>query len=154
MAVDKSELRTELARVPSRHAAADSEGLGFVRSGEHNPTTDGDGLAAQRRIEQLLDRGIEGIQVCMEDGGCRFHPDRSPVTFRGGSGENIMRTYLGDYQVARGARLLATARRALVKRARVRFVCPTFQGNSDRTGALRDLECTWSIRSGPRITGR
>src|SRR6266581_9123395 len=101
MAVDKRELRTELARVPSRHAAADSEGLGFVRSGEHNPTTDGDGLAAQRRIEQLLDRGIEGIQVCMEDGGYRFHPDRSPVTFRGSSrSENVMRTRLADCQAA------------------------------------------------------
>jgi hypothetical protein len=24
----------------------------------------------------LLDRGIKGIQVRMEDGGCRFHPVR------------------------------------------------------------------------------
>jgi hypothetical protein len=39
--------------------------------------------AAQGRVEQLLDRGIEGIQVRMEDGGCRFHPDRSPAKFRG-----------------------------------------------------------------------
>jgi hypothetical protein len=70
MAADKGELRTELARLPSRHAAAHPEGLGFVRSGKHNPTPDGDGLAAQRRVEQLLDRSIEGIQVCMEDGGC------------------------------------------------------------------------------------
>src|SRR3984893_1551414 len=93
MAADKSELRTELARLPSRHAAADTESLGFVRSGKHNPTTDGDGSAAQRRVEQLLDRGIEGIQVCMEDGGYRFHPDRSPVTFRGVlECQNIMRT--------------------------------------------------------------
>ncbi len=51
MAVDKNELRTEFARLPSRHAAPDPEGLGFVRSGKHNPTTDGDGLAAQRRVE-------------------------------------------------------------------------------------------------------
>ena len=85
MAADKNELRTELARLPSRHAAADPEGLGFVRSGKHDPATDGDGLAAQRRVEQLLDRGIEGIQVRMEDGGCRCHPDRSPVIFRGSS---------------------------------------------------------------------
>ncbi len=45
MAVDKNELRTELARLPSRHAAADPEGFGFVRSGKHNPTPYGDGLA-------------------------------------------------------------------------------------------------------------
>jgi hypothetical protein len=46
MAADKSELRTELARLPSRHAAADPEGLGFVGSGKHNPTSNGDGFAA------------------------------------------------------------------------------------------------------------
>src|SRR6516164_100369 len=82
MAVDKNELRTEPARLPSRHAAADPEGLGFVRSGKHNPATDGDGLAAQRRVEQLLDGGIEGIQVCMEDAGYGFHPNRSLATIR------------------------------------------------------------------------
>jgi hypothetical protein len=76
MAVDKGELRAEFARLPSRHAAADPEGLGFVRRGQHNPAADGNGFAAQRRVEQLLDRGVKGIEVCMEDGGCRFHPDR------------------------------------------------------------------------------
>ena len=55
MPADKDELRTEFGRLPSRHAAADSEGLGFVRSGKHNPTTDGNRFAAQRWIEQLLD---------------------------------------------------------------------------------------------------
>src|SRR5271155_3844053 len=30
MAADKSELRTEFARLPPRHAAVDPEGLGFV----------------------------------------------------------------------------------------------------------------------------
>src|SRR6266852_8151594 len=85
MPADKGELRTEFARLPSRHAAADPERLGFVRSGKHNPTTDGNGFATQRRVKQLLYGGIEGIQVRMEDGGCRCHPDRSPVTFRRGS---------------------------------------------------------------------
>ncbi len=46
MPADKGELRTELARLPSRHAAADPEGLGFVRGGKHNSSTDGDGFAA------------------------------------------------------------------------------------------------------------
>src|SRR5262245_58127281 len=62
MASDKDELRTELARPASRHAAAYAEGPRFVGSGKHNPTTDGDRLAAQGWVEQLLDRGIEGIQ--------------------------------------------------------------------------------------------
>jgi hypothetical protein len=80
MAADKSELRTELARTPSRHPAVDPEGLGFVRSGKHNPATHGDRPATQRRIEQLLDRGIEGVQIRMKDGGYRFHfhPESSP----------------------------------------------------------------------------
>ena len=79
MAADKDQLRTELARPPSRHAAADPEGPGFVRSGKHDPPADGDRLAAQRWVEQLLDRGIESIQVRMEDGGCRFHHNQSPT---------------------------------------------------------------------------
>src|SRR5271168_1460356 len=117
MAVDKNELRTEPARLPSRHAAAHPEGLGFVRSGKHNPATDGNGLAAQRRVEELLDRGIEGIQVCMEDGSCRSHPDRSPVLFRGGSRpENIMRTGVGDCQATRSLSLRVSLLRAILFR--------------------------------------
>ena len=77
MPADKGELRTEFARLPSRHAAADPESLGFVRSGKHNSTTDGHGFAAQRRVKELLYRGIESIQVRMEDGGRPFAPDVS-----------------------------------------------------------------------------
>ena len=75
MAADEDELRAELARPPSRHAAADAEGLGLVGGGEHDAAADGDRLAAQRRVEQLLDRGVEGVEVGVEDGGGRFHPD-------------------------------------------------------------------------------
>ena len=71
---DEGQLWTELAGAPPRHAAADPEGLGFIGSGQHDSAPDGDGLAAQGRIQQLLDRGVEGIEVCVEDGGCRFHP--------------------------------------------------------------------------------
>jgi hypothetical protein len=74
MAADKDEIRTELARLPSWHAAADSEYPGFVRSRKHDTAADGDGLAAQGRIEQLLDRGIKSVKVRMKYGGCRFHP--------------------------------------------------------------------------------
>jgi len=78
MAADKSELRAELAGAPSEHAAADAKGPGFIRRGQHNPATHGDGLSAQGRVEQLLDRRIKGIEVSMEDGG--FHPNRSSLT--------------------------------------------------------------------------
>jgi hypothetical protein len=73
MAVDKNQRWTELARPPPRHAAADAEGPGFIRSGEYDTATYGNGLAAQRRVEQLLDRGVEGIEVGVEDGCRRCH---------------------------------------------------------------------------------
>src|SRR6202047_5481759 len=105
MPADKGELRTEFACLPSRHAAADPEGPGFVRSGKHDPTTDGNGSATQRRVKQLLYGGIEGIQVRMEDGGCRCHPDRSPVTFRADSRtENTVRTCTASVKPAGRAR--------------------------------------------------
>jgi hypothetical protein len=68
MAADKDQLRTQLARPPSRHAPADTEVLGFVRCGKHDPAADSDRLTAQRWVNQLLDRGIKGIKVRMEDG--------------------------------------------------------------------------------------
>jgi hypothetical protein len=72
MAANKNELRTELARSSAGHTPADPAGPGFVGSGENDSATDGDGAAAQGWIEQLLDRSIERIQVCMKDRGCRF----------------------------------------------------------------------------------
>jgi len=44
MTVDKSELRTEFARLPSRHATADPEGLGFIRSPSTTPPPTAMGL--------------------------------------------------------------------------------------------------------------
>src|SRR5262249_1152774 len=66
---------------PSGHPAADPEGLGFIRSGKHDPVTNGDRLATQRGVEQLLDRGVERVEVRMEDSSYRFHPVSSPRTF-------------------------------------------------------------------------
>src|ERR1700756_1745835 len=73
MATDEDQLRTEFARPPPGHPAADAESPGFVRSGKHNPTTNGDRLAAQGRVEQLLNGGVKRIEVRMQDGGCPFH---------------------------------------------------------------------------------
>jgi len=72
--------RAELAKVMLRGTALV---VRYPGTPGDDATADGDRFAAQGRVEQLLDRCIEGIEVCMEDGGCRFHPDRSPVTFRG-----------------------------------------------------------------------
>src|SRR5262249_24546850 len=92
MTDNEDELRAEFARTPSRHAAVDTESLGFVRSREHNPSTHGDGLRAQRGVEQLLDRGVEGVQDGIENSG--FHPDHS-------QNRNIKRTRsTGDCQAS------------------------------------------------------
>src|SRR5580704_2311458 len=72
MASNKNELRAELARPSAWHTPADPVGPGFVRRSEHDSAADSDGLAAQRWIEQLLDRSIERIQVRMQDGGSHF----------------------------------------------------------------------------------
>ena len=61
------QLRTQLARPPSRHAAAHPERFRLVGGGKHDAAADGDRLAAQRRVEQLLDRGVEGVEVGMQD---------------------------------------------------------------------------------------
>src|ERR1700730_2135478 len=81
MPADKDQLRTKLTSPPSRHTATNSKGLGFVRGCKHHPAADGDRFAAQGRVEQLLDRCIEGIKVGMEDGGCCLHPDRPPAKY-------------------------------------------------------------------------
>jgi hypothetical protein len=79
VATDKNQLRAKLARLPARHAAAYAESLGFVRSGKHNTAADRYRSPPQRRVKQLLDRGVEAVQISIEDGGCGCHPDRSPA---------------------------------------------------------------------------
>ena len=71
MPADEDQLGTQLARRPPRHAAAHAERLRLIRRREHDPAADRDRPAAQRRVQQLLDRGVERVEVRMEDGG--FH---------------------------------------------------------------------------------
>ena len=77
MPADEDQLRAEFPGAPARHAAMHAESLGLVGCGEHDPAADGDRLAAQRRIEQLLDRCIKGVEIGMQDGRRVFHADRS-----------------------------------------------------------------------------
>src|SRR5262245_13100799 len=74
MTADEDQLWTKLARSTPRHAAADSECFSLVRCGQHNSAANGNGFAAQRRIDQLFDRCIEGIEVGVKDSGCCVHP--------------------------------------------------------------------------------
>lgn len=72
ISADENQLRAELARLAPRHAAAHAERAGFVGGGEHDAAADRDRLAAQRRVEKLLDRGVESVEIGMQDGG--LHP--------------------------------------------------------------------------------
>src|ERR1700722_10906307 len=88
MPIDEDKLRTNLLRPPPRHAAANAESLRLVRCGEHNSTADRDGLAAERSVEHLLDRSVEGVEVSVKDGGDRCHPASTQDVAR-----NIKRTF-------------------------------------------------------------
>ena len=74
---DENEVGAKLARPPARHPAAHPECLRFIGGGENDAATDGDGLATQGWVEQLLDRRVKSIEVGMEDGGRRIHPGTS-----------------------------------------------------------------------------
>jgi hypothetical protein len=76
MAAHEGELRAEAAGAPSRHAALDAEGPGLIRSRQHDATANGDRPSAQGRVEQLLDRGVESIEVRMENRGGHRNPAR------------------------------------------------------------------------------
>ena len=71
MSADKHEVGTELPRAPSRHAASYAEGPRFVGGREHDAAADRNRLAAQARVKQLFDRRIKGVEVRVENGGCR-----------------------------------------------------------------------------------
>src|SRR5512142_3158583 len=60
---DENELRTELPRAASGHAAPDAEGPRFVRRRQHDSTTDRNRPAPEARVEQLLDRGIKRVEI-------------------------------------------------------------------------------------------
>src|ERR1700722_18380273 len=55
--------RAELARPPPRHAAPHTEGARLVRGREHHAATHRHRIAAQLRLQQLLDRGVERVQA-------------------------------------------------------------------------------------------
>jgi hypothetical protein len=50
-----------------------SQALSLVGGGEDDAASDRDRLAPQARIEQLLYRAVEGVEVGMEDVGLRRH---------------------------------------------------------------------------------
>ncbi len=78
VAADEDEPGAKFARLPAGHAAMHAEGFRLIGSGEHDAAAHRDRLAFETRIEQLLDRGIEGVEIGMEDGGGAFHSSSPP----------------------------------------------------------------------------
>ena len=95
MPADEDQLRAEFPGAPPRHAAVHAEGLRLIGRGEHDPAADGDRLAAQRRIEQLLDRRVERVEIGMQDGRRGFHADRSVQGCKGASDGSYRRNIKG-----------------------------------------------------------
>ena len=71
MAAGENQLGTQFARSPTGHPAMNAKRLRLVGCRQHHPAAHGDGLAAQRRVEQLLNRGVKRIEIGMKNGG--FH---------------------------------------------------------------------------------
>ena len=64
---NEEEITAELTSPPTRHARPDSEPPGLIGRRQHDATAHSDGTVSQRRIQQLLDRRVKGVQVRMKD---------------------------------------------------------------------------------------
>jgi hypothetical protein len=64
---NEEEIAAELTGPPTRHARPDSEAPGLIGRRQHDATAHSDRTVSQRRIQQLLDRRIKGVQVRMKD---------------------------------------------------------------------------------------
>ena len=69
VATDEKEVAAELTGTPTWHTTTDAVAPGFIRSGQHHTSAYGDGPVPQRRIQELLNRRVEGIEVGVQD--CR-----------------------------------------------------------------------------------
>ena len=69
MASREAQPGAEPFRSPGRHSRSDTESLGLVGSGEHDAASYRHGLAAERWIEKLLDRRVEGVEIGVQDRG-------------------------------------------------------------------------------------
>ena len=67
VAVDEQQLGAELLGPPAGHAALHPEPLRLVGRRQDHTAADGDRSAPQRRVEQLLDRGVERVEIGMQD---------------------------------------------------------------------------------------
>jgi len=66
---DDDRVRAQRLCSGAPHRRAHAASLGLVAGGKHDPATDDHRAPAQRRVVALLDRGVEGVEVGVED--CR-----------------------------------------------------------------------------------
>jgi hypothetical protein len=69
VSADEHQAGAKCSRLPTRHAAVHAERLRFIGRRQHHAAPYRDRLPSEGRIEHLLDRGVESVQVCMNDGG-------------------------------------------------------------------------------------
>jgi low temperature requirement protein LtrA len=70
---DEGEVRAKPLRPPAGHAATDAEPLRLVRRCQHHSPADRDRPTAKGRIEHLLHRRVERVEVGVEDSGAAGH---------------------------------------------------------------------------------
>lgn len=73
VAADEDQLRAEFPRSLSGHSATHPECLRLIGCGENDTAAHRYGPAAQRGVQKLFDRGVERVEVGMQDGGGGFH---------------------------------------------------------------------------------
>ena len=64
---DDAELGAQSPSPGAAHRGSYAVGLGLVAGREHDATTHDDGLPAQPRVIALFDRGVERVEISMED---------------------------------------------------------------------------------------
>ena len=67
VASDEKEITAKLAGPPPWHPAADAVAPGFVRCCQHHAAAHCDGPVPQRRVQELLNRRVERIEVGVQD---------------------------------------------------------------------------------------
>jgi hypothetical protein len=72
-------VRAQLSSLASAHRGAHAVGLGFVACREHDATADDDRTAAQRGVITLLNRGVEGVEIGVQDGRFRHEHMFAPA---------------------------------------------------------------------------
>ena len=69
VAADENQPRAQSLGPPSGHAGVHPEPTRLIGGSENHALTDGHRPAPQRGVQELLGRGIEGIEIGMEDRG-------------------------------------------------------------------------------------